>query len=306
MISQFPHFKKLDLNHKNDIEQIVGLHVPYSDFNFTSMWSYNVEGDMQVSILNNNLVVLFRDYITNDPFYSFIGTEKLDLTIKELFLQAKKISITPHLKLIPEVVVNNLPKKNFDFEVKEDRDNFDYVVNIEDLSSLEGKMNADKRREINKLMRNHPGLSIELLDLTSNKTHKEIEEVFISWQISKNKKWSDVEHELIAIKRLLNDLKQYKITCVGVKKNKKLIAFSISEEVPRGYVMGHFMKADGSYDGIFRYLQKITADHFLTKGSKYLNCEQDLGIPGLRKAKLLWRPTHHLKKYIISPKVKVA
>lgn len=73
MISQFPQFKELELEDKEEIEKFTSKYPPYSDFNFVSMWSWDVRGDMRVSKLNNNLVVRFTDYLTGSPFFSFLG-----------------------------------------------------------------------------------------------------------------------------------------------------------------------------------------------------------------------------------------
>lgn len=64
MISEFPQFKKLELADKKDIEKFTSKFPPYSDFNFVSMWSWDIRGEMRVSQLNGNLVVRFTDYLT--------------------------------------------------------------------------------------------------------------------------------------------------------------------------------------------------------------------------------------------------
>lgn len=44
---------------------------------------------------------------------------------------------------------------------------------------------------------------------------------------------------------------------------------------------------------------KETATIFVSKGIKYLNLEQDIGIEGLRKGKENWRQIGFLKKFTI-------
>ncbi len=39
MLPQFPQFKPLELTDKSDIEAITKQHLPYSDFNFVSLWN---------------------------------------------------------------------------------------------------------------------------------------------------------------------------------------------------------------------------------------------------------------------------
>jgi hypothetical protein len=41
------------------------------------------------------------------------------------------------------------------------------------------------------------------------------------------------------------------------------------------------------------------AQNVRTTQIEYVNMEQDLGIPGLRRHKSLWRPTAYLRKYTI-------
>lgn len=91
MIPEFPEFKKLELSDKKDIEQFTSKFPPYSDFNFVSMWSWDIKGEMRVSQLNDNLVVRFTDYLTGEPFYSFLGNNKVNDTAEKL-LEIKNLS----------------------------------------------------------------------------------------------------------------------------------------------------------------------------------------------------------------------
>lgn len=73
MIPKFPKFKHIELIDKEEIEKITQKFPPYSDFNFISMWSWDIKVEMIISKLNNNLVVRFTDYLTGYPFFSFLG-----------------------------------------------------------------------------------------------------------------------------------------------------------------------------------------------------------------------------------------
>ena len=66
--------------------------------------------------------------------------------------------------------------------------------------------------------------------------------------------------------------------------------------------MIHFIKADKQYEGIYTFLQSRVASEAYKQGYKYINLEQDLGIPGLKKNKLTWQPSKYLKKFIVKPK----
>ena len=113
MIPQFPEFKKLELSDKEEIQKMTQKYPPYSDFNFVSMWSWDIKGEMRISVLNENLVVRFTDYITGKLFYSFLGDNEVSETAKKLLDLSKAEGLTPELKLIPEHSVKNLDLSKF-------------------------------------------------------------------------------------------------------------------------------------------------------------------------------------------------
>jgi len=48
MIPEFPQFKNLELTDKIDVEKFTSKFPPYSDFNFVSMWSWDIKGEMRM------------------------------------------------------------------------------------------------------------------------------------------------------------------------------------------------------------------------------------------------------------------
>lgn len=73
MIPEFPQFKLIELSDKGSVEKVTQKYLPYSDFDFISMWCWNIKGKIKISKLNNNLVVRFTDYLSGNPFFSFLG-----------------------------------------------------------------------------------------------------------------------------------------------------------------------------------------------------------------------------------------
>lgn len=302
-IPHFPNLKKLELEDKKYIQAITSKFPPYSDYNFVSLWSYNVKDDIMLSQLHQNLIAKFRDYISNERFYSFLGCNKAKETIDALLNHSKRENIVPKLKLIPEDnILNNSKLFNF-FQITEDRDHFDYIFSAEKLSTLQGSKFGKKRNKLNIFVKKNPSAHIDLISLTDPKIHKLIINLFLVWGKNKGKPNEDMKRELFSIKRLLKYAKFLNVLCLGVYiKNKQLIGFSIMEICHQQYSIIHFVKADPSYTGIFEFIYKSAAQELYKRKCKYINREQDLGIPGLRKAKESWRPVKYLKKYTISPK----
>ena len=127
----FPQFKKLELADKETVQHFTQRYLPYSDYNFTSLWVYNIKNDMVISQLHNNLVVQFRDYTTGEPFLSFLGDTNVSQTIETLLQSTQQLGLLPYLQLIPE---HNLKKQNNleqSFSIEPSRDHFDYIYQIE-------------------------------------------------------------------------------------------------------------------------------------------------------------------------------
>lgn len=303
MIAKFPKFEKLSFQHKDEIESFVKQFPHYSDYNFTSLYAYNTNEEIEVSLLDDSLIVLFSDYLTGEKFLSFLGSNNVVQTTHKLLSHSKQLGILPQLKLIPHTVVISDKKLIDEFEVVEDQDSFDYLLSIQDLLHLKGDTYRSKRNFINRFHKRYPQKRIEQLNLHSTKVQKVIIDLFYLWEKQQNKSRKETDTELRALTRLLNKATQLNLSAVGIYNGDILIAFSIDEVIHDRHAMIHFEKANIDFVGVYQVLKQETARHLADLECEHINYEQDLGIEGLRKAKRSWRsPSVFLKKYIIKPK----
>lgn len=299
MIPKFPQFKKLELADKKEIEGIVLQYLPYSDFNFISMWIWNIQEKISVSILNGNLVVQFMDYITRKPFYSFLGNNEANDTAEKLLELSQKEGLRAELRLVPEEVIQRLDIAKF--KIKEDRNNFDYIYKTENLAKMSGRKFEVKRKHFRFFKKNFSH-EVKVLDLHDSLVKKEIIDLFNDWIVDKEEMMAGrFENELLALNRFLKFCQPADFFTMGIYLKGKLIAFSITENIHGGYNLGHFQKSRTSFfKGLNDYLVNELAKLLMKGKVQYMNCEQDLGIAGLRESKEAYSPHRYLKKFTVS------
>lgn len=300
MIPEFPNFKKLELSDKNEIEKFVSKFPPYSAFNFTNLFAWNIRDDRKISKLNGNLVVLFTDYETKEPFLSFLGTNKCKDTALELLYFADKSKISLKLRFITEESIKKLRSANL--HIEEDRDNFDYLFSTLKLSKLQGIKFKKHRHLTTRFSKEYPNAVFQLENLNDLSTQEKIYHVLRQWENGKKiqNKTCDLRFEEKALYRLLKSVKSHKLILACIFLHKVMIGFSIDEILSNQNAMSHFIKANNSYRGIYEFLNKELAKYLESQDVKVWNWQQDLNITNLRKTKLGYRPIAFLKRYIVS------
>lgn len=292
MIKDFPEFTPLTLEQCDLIAGYTSQFAPYSDFNFVSLYAWNTDGSTEVAVLNNNLVISLPDYITGEPVISLIGTNELSLSIKAL-LGTKKI-----VKLIPEDVIANLENSG-EFEVSEDQDNHDYIFDLEQHANLSGKQFKRKRNKLNAFMASN-GEKIKVKTIDFHRNEHVIHDLFDNWVLERSKDDQEAENEKKALARLIQNHDQFDITCYVTYLEDKPVAFSINELLTDHYALCHFQKSSYKIDDLDIFMTNYASKALFALGCKFINWEQDLGIPGLRTLKEGYRPVRLLKKYKIT------
>jgi len=84
----------------------------------------------------------------------------------------------------------------------------------------------------------------------------------------------------------------------GIYIDGRLEAFTMGELLNKNMALVHIEKANPDIRGLYPYInQQFVLNEF--KNVEFVNREEDLGIEGLRKAKLSYHPCRFVEKYTV-------
>ncbi|MFA6253723.1 MAG: phosphatidylglycerol lysyltransferase domain-containing protein [Candidatus Paceibacterota bacterium] len=295
-IPEFPQFKELELTDKMSVEKLTRKFKPYSDFNFSSLWAWNIKTKTKISKLNDNLVILFNDYISNQPILTFIGINKIVETTDTLFRFADEHKYNGALRLIPQEIAETMPKSSF--SVMADQDSFDYIYPIANLANMNNWPKSGSRKKIKQFIKRHPNYLVKLASIQKINRDEHLK-MFQKWAENKDIPNCFELNEYKAFKKFL-ELEDGKIKVVSLYVDDVLVGFTVYEIQTDEYVLSHFAKANTKFhSGTNDVLNWEEAKLLDTQGFKYYNWEQDLGLLGLRKSKEKYKPSFFLKKFTV-------
>ena len=243
-------------------------------------------------------MVKFTDYLTGDPFFSFLGNNKVNETAEALLDFAGDVGASRKLQLVPEASIKKIdPKK---FYILENRDHFDYIYHMGDLHKSQGKKYETHRNLLSRFKNRHAQEDVEVKLLPLQAVKKDILRLNETWKNNKKGKVSEIElkNESRAVERIFN-VEDKNLIAVCVFHKAELIAYSISELLHDDHALCHFAKGDIAFVGIYSFLMKKTCEALLGFGKNFLNYEQDLGFPHLRHSKAAFQPHIFLNKYSV-------
>ena len=174
----------------------------------------------------------------------------------------------------------------------ERREYFDYVYQTENLCTLKGKKYASKRNHINGLLRAH---GAEYRRYTPD-DYDACVSLQDKWIEHKGEELDDYAVERVVIEQALGHIDKLNLRCGLLFVDGTLEAFSIGEKLVDDMVIIHIEKANPNIRGTFALINReFVCNEW--RDIKYTNREEDLGIPGLRKAKMSYYPDHMIEKY---------
>lgn len=263
------------------------------DYAVANMCSWQFFYQSEYAILEGFLFIRFL--LEGRKSYMFpVGKgdlrKAIDLLEKEVEAEKHRLcisGITPEAKRQLE----NLYPEGFRYIAE--RDYFDYIYLREDLQHLRGKKYQSKRNHINKFNKlyqhTYQPITREVIPHCLNLEHK--------WYQA-NKTSGDAEglqYENRSIIFALNHFEELNLTGGVVIVNNEIVAFTYGSPINKTTFGIHVEKADVQYEGIFSLINQEFVMH-IPEQYIYINREEDLGIPGLRKAKLSYHPTILLEK----------
>lgn len=176
------------------------------------------------------------------------------------------------------------------------RDDLEYIYSAESLKTLSGKKLHSKRNHISAFTRNYDW-SFEPLSLNNLSDALEMADLWAN-QAEDGEDKISLLAENTAMKKVLPFMENLKIKGGVIKVEGKVVAFCFGAPINNRVFDVQVEKALPEYKGAYAVINREFAKS-LDSSYEYINREDDMGIEGLRKAKLSYQPKIMLEKYFI-------
>ena len=288
-------FQPLKLSHKGPYEQILFAGPTRgceSSFANRLIW-----GRQQVAFLHD--CVVFFSHFNGRTLYPYpLGQGDRRRAVLALMEDARE-------RGIPCRITNLLPQDREELEgwfpgkftFRADRDGFDYVYAIEDLAELKGRKYQKKRNHCHRFYAMHPEaqalpLTGELLD--------QAREMARNWyrQRLQTDPHQDFVLETVALEKAIRYFRELEMEGLALVENGRMLAMTMGSRLSADTFDIHFEKADEQAPEAYAAINQAFARYLGQKHPelRYLDREEDMGLEGLRKAKLSYHPTHLVEK----------
>lgn len=200
------------------------------------------------------------------------------------------------LRLVPfhimEIIKEAVPEMQF----LDDRPNYDYIYLTQELIDLKGKSFHSKKNHLNYFKKTY---EYEYVELTSDMADEAMS--FIS-DFNRRKEVPAHEMEMLkmeerAMEDVFVNLEKVGYSAGAILIDDKIEAIAIGGKLGRKTITEHVEKANIEYRGLYQAINNEFCRNVAAE-AKYINREEDMGIPNLRKAKLSYKPVKLLEKYI--------
>lgn len=183
------------------------------------------------------------------------------------------------------------------FRIHHDRDSHDYVYEIDALADLKGRKYHGKRNHYNRFRETYPNYIAEPL---TEDNLSAVKEMIHSWYEARLKAApdSDFQLERAALEKALLHYRDLGMEGFVLRNGSDIFAITLgSLSNPETFDI-HFEKARADIDGAYPTVNTEFAQYLRTNypAVRFLNREEDMGIEGLRKAKLSYHPHHMIVK----------
>ena len=289
MIPSYPQFAPISLTQRSELHPwFQKLEAGLSEFTFSNIWLFRHTYDYQVSQFADGKFLLTGTKLGKTFFSAPWGLPPREIfdnlySEKDFFKNLNAAQAEADTALLEE----------WGYEVREDRDNWDYLYDSAEMATLDGKKFHKKRNHIHQFHAAYPE-GFEGREMTSSQTDTDAAlELLDQWQSTREDR-----SDYLPSKDAIHHRDELELTGRIWTMHGKTVAFAQGEPTQGGKTFTiHFEKADGlTYRGVYQAIFFEWAG-LLKDQYPLINREQDLGDPGLRQAKETYRPVGYVRKF---------
>ena len=265
--------------------QAVTLHSGRRNCNYTfaNLVGWKFLFGTEVCVLEN--AVVLRYTFDGRRAYMVCTSEALSLELIEALFGDSNGSLI--LIGLEDLQVEQLSMVNAQWSISSEsvRDQYDYIYRRTDLATLHGRHLDAKRNHIHRFRAEHPDFEYRPLTPEFFDECRRLTEI---WQEEKG--GSDTTNaEKQVMETIFSNWEALGMIGGSIIVDGRMVAFTYGSAVTTDTFDVCVEKADRHVEGAFAIINQQFAEH-LPEQYIYLNREEDMGIPGLRQAKLSYHP----------------
>jgi len=285
-IPHYPSARPVELGDRALLQELFRkLQPQVAEFSFANLFLFRHIHRYQLTIVNNSLVIAGCGY-DGQPYVLPPLSGDVGETARRLLDEGRTLYGADE-----RFVAEHLSGGRY--MVFSDRDNDDYLYLSSELAELPGKrfhkkknrisyFTARHRYSVEPFCKDHLQSALQLLD---------------EWgRVHGDGGSRSILAETAAAREGLELAEELDLACVVVLTDRGVSAFALGEKLNDSTYVCHFEKADPLLEGAAQIMNREFS-RSISGLYTYLNREQDLGVSGLREAKLSYHPVGMIRKF---------
>lgn len=184
------------------------------------------------------------------------------------------------------------------YDIIESRNEFDYIYNSQDLITLAGKKYHSKRNHISAFSKQFDWHYEEITKYNIAK----VKACADAWYAqSADRMDDDLKTEMLGVNMMFDNMEFLGLTGGAVFVDDSVVAFTLGSAINNVVYNIHTEKALSGFEAAYTVINREFAARN-AENYEYINREDDLGLEGLRKSKLSYKPAIILPKYYCTKK----
>ncbi|MGM9647346.1 MAG: DUF2156 domain-containing protein [Eubacteriales bacterium] len=247
--------------------------------NFTNIYMWRKVMNYRLLIVHG--IPCLTGHYGDQPTFCFLPNAKEDGLLR-LVLEELRDQLGSPLLLRPldETGVRRVLSLYPDAKITDKPSIHDYIYLQSDLATLPGNRFHQKRNHVNNFEKKY---AWEYTSVTADKLPALRAAAAHLFAVD-----GRLPDEYEAILEILDHFEELHVKAGILSVGGIPVAYSIGEKMCDDTALIHIEKADRSFDGAYAMINKLFAGEFAD--CTYINREEDMGIPGLRKAKCSYHP----------------
>ncbi len=288
-------FRPLEISRKQEYDRYL-LHSGERgcEYSFTNLYLWG----RQMVAVREGCILFFSQFNRKSVYLFPVGKGNLQTAIDAVIADAAGRGIPCRLTGLTQddcAMLERLYPGRFRYHF--DRDSFDYIYAIDDLAELKGRRFQKKRNHLNRFWQERSACKLQPITEENVPAVKEMVDTWYAIRLEQQPH-GDYHMEKAAIYKALNQWQALGLEGLILTEDEKIIAMTVGSRLSEDTFDIHFEKALNSIDGAYAAINQGFASYLRQKYPqlRWLNREDDMGLEGLRKAKMSYCPDRMIEK----------